>query len=221
MPSGDHSALEQAQRELRVIRAALDDSLAAVAIWELDGGITYVNPAFVAMWQYEHPLEVRGTDILHLFDDGRAAAMKRAVEEKVRWVGRLRARRRDGTAFPVLLRAGIVEDHGGALKGVASGIDLSHTERFAKEALDRDERLRALHDVERSILSARSSEEIALIALRYVCQATSCQRAGLAVFDLTKGTARLLATLSEGRTPVAAGATWSLAGFEDLVRSGG
>jgi PAS domain S-box-containing protein len=212
--------LELAQRELRIKRAALDASISGVAVWRLDGRISYVNPAFLAMWGYDNALEAVGKSLSELFDDDRAEAMKQTVEAKGGWVGKLQARRWDGSRFAVLASASLIEDDGGQpAGGVAHLLDMTHRERLTRKAFEQTERLRTLHEVERSILGAGSPEEIALTALHHVCQTTGCERAAVSVVDLEKNRGRVLATVAEGTGPVEAGTACSLEGFEDVITS--
>jgi two-component system NtrC family sensor kinase len=71
----------------------------------------------------------------------------------------------------------------------------------AEQALQRDSGLlQLLHKANQAILSARSEEEIAEAALRYVPQLLDCARASVWLFDRKAGKASLLAVHTEGET---------------------
>ena len=66
-------------------------------------------------------------------------------------------------------------------------------------------RLAALREVDRAILSARDPREIAEETLLFVSRLVPCQRASVALFDLERDQAHLLAVRVDGRTNVHAG----------------
>jgi PAS domain S-box-containing protein len=76
-------------------------------------------------------------------------------------------------------------------------------------------RLKLLRQIDRAILSARSSDEIAEAALAHLQDLVPCKRASVAVFDAENGTATLVGVLPPGRTSLGMGSEISLATFGD------
>ena len=64
----------QAERELSIVHDALDSAPGGVVTADLDGRITYVNPAFLRMFEYGDRAEVLGKTAANLF----AATEKRS-----------------------------------------------------------------------------------------------------------------------------------------------
>ena len=78
--------------------------------------------------------------------------------------------------------------------------------RRAEHALRRyADRLQVLREMDQAILAARSVEEIAESALRYMPKLVSCLRASVAVFDLEANEVSLLAVHTDGQTQVGRG----------------
>ncbi len=71
--------------------------------------------------------------------------------------------------------------------------NLAIYQRKEKEVQQYADRLSKLRQVGQVILTAQSPEEIAEIALRYICQTVSCEQASLMIFDLEKDQAILIA----------------------------
>jgi signal transduction histidine kinase len=65
------------------------------------------------------------------------------------------------------------------------------------------ERLEILHEIDRSLLSARSSCEIAMAALVRIRKLILCPRASVSLFDLSKNEARFLAADFDGEETIA------------------
>src|SRR5262245_26940191 len=87
----DHVRM-QAIAELRLKDTAIESSLNAIAMSDLQGKIRYVNPAFCALWGIRRE-DAIGSSILDLWDDPEAArSAARMLRGDGRWQGVLRAR---------------------------------------------------------------------------------------------------------------------------------
>jgi PAS domain S-box-containing protein len=99
----DISARKQAEREARLLAAALESAADAVVITEPEQGeIWYVNAAFEQMTGYTHE-EVAGQS-LHILDSGRHdqafyEAMREALHRTGQWQGRLISKKKNGTLY--------------------------------------------------------------------------------------------------------------------------
>lgn len=88
----------------------------------------------------------------------------------------------------------------------------------AEEALRQSaQRLDALHEIDQAILlAARSPEEIAQVALRYVRQFVPCLSASIMTFDTEVGVATILAAFSSSATPLEQGKNLSLESIREM-----
>ena len=138
----DASALVEASEALRIKDAAIESSINAIAMADLDGVLIYVNPAFVQMWRLGHGHEALGCQASTFWADTQnAQTVIEALQTQGRWQGTLRARRHDGSDFDVELSANLVRDAAGQpLCMMASFLDISdrlRAERAQRESLKR------------------------------------------------------------------------------------
>ena len=107
----DISDRKRAEKALRTRDRALESSLNGISITNLQGEITWVNPAAVSMWGYEDRSEVVGAPAGQFWSSREEA--RRAfctTRERGEWAGELRAKRRDGSTFPVQVALSLVTD---------------------------------------------------------------------------------------------------------------
>ncbi len=107
-------SLRRAEEQLRIKNAGIEDSINAVMMLDLEGGITYVNPAFLEMWGYEDDCTVLGRHVSGFGEwqgDVRRGLM--VLSEQGGWVGELVAVRRDGSRFDVQASVSPIRDGSG------------------------------------------------------------------------------------------------------------
>ena len=127
---------ETRKEEMRIKDSAIESSINAIAITDLDGNISYVNQSFLEMWRYGNKQEVLGQPAVKFWQmKGQYVEIMDTLMEKGGWVGELVAERRDGSVFDVQLSSTMVKDEGGKpLCMMASFVDITEQKR-AKEAL--------------------------------------------------------------------------------------
>ncbi len=92
--------------------------------------------------------------------------------------------------------------------------------RQAEEALRRSaDRLRVFHEIDQSILAARSTEEIAEAALHRLRQLVPCQRASVTIFDLEAGQATVIAADHHSPSNVGEGRRFSTDVFGEEIEA--
>jgi len=127
---------KRAEEELRVKDSAIESSLNAIALSDLDGKLTYVNPSFVRLWGYDSEEEVLGKPVFSFWRQAKEAG--RVAEEVKRqgsWSGELRAKRKDGTGFDASLSSSVVtNERGQPICMMGSFMDITQRKR-AEEAL--------------------------------------------------------------------------------------
>lgn len=133
---GGSIARLKAEEELRIKDFAITSSINGIAIADLAGNLIYINQALVDMWGI--PVnEVIGNNVMEYFENpGLIADVIASLKAKEQWTGELRARRRDGSFFDILLSSSIVKDENGdPVFMMGSALDI--TERKSTEGLIR------------------------------------------------------------------------------------
>jgi PAS domain S-box-containing protein len=99
------------ENELRVKDFAVSSAASGIAITDLDGIVTYVNPACLSMWDYKREEEVLGKPAIDFFADKKrfGVVLKTVLEEGI-WQNEGQARRSDGSTFDVQVLANLVTD---------------------------------------------------------------------------------------------------------------
>lgn len=211
------SEIQQAKRELSLKETAIASSINGIAFCDLEGQITYVNPAFLEMWGYDEPAEVVGRPAT---DFGRHPERVwiaiRAITESGGWIGELVAQRKDGSCFDVQVSASVLEqDEGEPIQLMGSFIDITERRQAEAEKERHLARLEILHQIDQAILEAKSSQEIAEAGLRQIHQLVPCKRSSVVLFDYEANEMELLAVQSASETAVGPGKHYSLDHVKD------
>jgi PAS domain S-box-containing protein len=123
-----------AQEALRVKDAALESSLNGIALATLDGELTYVNPAFCAMWATT-PAQALGRHATEFWHARRhPEAVIEALQSVGHWTGEMQATRGDGQTFDVEVSASLVRrPNGQPLCMMGSFVDVTERNRAQAE----------------------------------------------------------------------------------------
>ncbi len=129
----DVTERKQAEEVLKVKDSAIASSVNAIAMADLQGRLTYVNPAFLRLWGYDEEHEVLGRSVLDFWQEAqRAQEVVQAIQNGRGWVGELVAVRKDGAHRNLYLSTSTVRNDGGApVCMMASFVDI--TERKQAE----------------------------------------------------------------------------------------
>jgi PAS domain S-box-containing protein len=104
------------QPESTVKDRLIELSTCGLAVFDLGGKLTSVNPSFACLWGYERPEEMQEMPAAQFFEK---ADIITGVLEKLKimgnWSGELIAKDRDGNAFPVRATAATVKKETGEL----------------------------------------------------------------------------------------------------------
>jgi len=140
---GQDEERTRAMAALRVKDWAIEASIAAIALSDRAGRLTYVNGAFLTMWGYAELSEVLGRLATEFWDvRGQAEQVIAALVTKGSWVGEMNGRRKDGATFCVQLFATQVKDTAGEPIGmVGSFVDLTERQHTQEQLRASEERL--------------------------------------------------------------------------------
>ena len=127
---------KQAEEGLSVVHDALNSSINGVIITNLEGMITYSNPVFLSMFEYESEDDVVSKNAADLFvsEEVRKAADVRAVIDQTKGeTEEFDVTQKDGSVFPVEVSSSVVTDKEGNVVGLM-GAFVDITDRKKAEA---------------------------------------------------------------------------------------
>jgi two-component system cell cycle sensor histidine kinase/response regulator CckA len=127
------TALERQRKELYVKNHAIHTSINGIVIADLDAKITYVNPAFLKMWDYGSEDEVLNTALSELLDPQQAGAIETSLKDEKGWQGEITCRRQSGEAFDVAISASLILDESDNPVGIMTSL-IDVTQRHHLEA---------------------------------------------------------------------------------------
>ncbi len=153
---------KETERELRIKSEAIESSINAIALANLEGRLTYVNRSFLNMWKRHRQEEVLGRSIAEFWGTGeQSLQIMQAVRSGGSWTGELVARREDGSSLDVQLMVNVVENTvGKAICMVASVVDI--TERKRIEQMKDDFVALASHELRTPLTSIQGYAELIL-----------------------------------------------------------
>jgi len=110
----DITSKKQAEEKMRIKDWAIESAIAAIAISDLDGHITYVNPAFQKLWGYNSPDEILGKPVISFWlAEDKAEEVISKIKKSGSWYGELEAIHKNGSTFHVEVSANIVRNLAG------------------------------------------------------------------------------------------------------------
>jgi len=155
----DISKRKKIEKKLRLKESAIDSSINAIAITDLKGNITYVNPSFLNLWGYENYEDVIGEPIVKFWKmKGKFVEVMDAVLTKKGWVGELKAERKNNSIFDIQLSAtSIKNDENQPISMMASFVDVTRRKR-AEEKLHQNAKEMKLSNIELQITQQQLRE---------------------------------------------------------------
>ncbi len=128
----DITERKRIENELRVKDYAVASAITGIAIADMDGIVSYVNPACLSMWDYVQEEEVLGKHASNFFADrNEFGVVMKTVLEKGVWQGEGKAMRKDGSRFDVQVSANLVTDADGrSICMMASFVDITEHKRL-------------------------------------------------------------------------------------------
>jgi len=165
----DITERKNTEEELQIKNKAIESSINAMAIADLEGKLTYVNPAFLSLWGYKDNQEVLGRSSIEFWQiTEEPMAVIKAIQNQGFWKGEMVAKRSDGSIFDSEVSASMIKDNNGSpLCLHASFIDITERKRAEEDLIKAKERA---EESERELIA---SQKVA--------------RVGYYILDVTKG----------------------------------
>jgi PAS domain S-box-containing protein len=209
-------AEEALARERIMLRTLIDNLPDAIYVKDAETRKVLVNPADVRNMGLQAEAEVLGKTDWELFPPEVAAGFY-ADDQAVLQTGTPVLDREEllvntsGQQRWLLTSKLPLRDGSGQITGlVGIGHDISERRQMFESAQRYARRLEALHKIDAAILGARPEQEIAEAVWQHIRQVVPCTGTGIVTFDLDAGEATLLATHTDVRTEVQAGARFPL-----------
>ena len=125
------TALDQQRLELLIKNHALRTASNGIALTDMEGTITYANPALLAMCGYDDADSVVGETVSQLWEGQRDNDIFDHLEEHPGWRDEIAGKRVDGTSFPAELTASLISDGAGHPVGtMALVVDITLRKRL-------------------------------------------------------------------------------------------
>jgi PAS domain S-box-containing protein len=167
------TALERQRQELHVKNHAIHTYIHGIMLTDLSGNITYVNPAFLQMWGYNHLAEVIEAGTSHFFGTQTFDDFLNAIHETVGGQKELVGRGTDGSTFDLVISASFIQDEHNQPVGImAFFIDVTERNQLETQ-LQRAQKMEALgtlaggvaHDLNNILSGLVSYPELMLLDL--------------------------------------------------------
>lgn len=198
----DVTAQRRAEKELRIKDMAIASSPSAFTIPGLNGRLTYVNQAFLSMWDYTSPSEVVGKPVKELWHDGKEAmTILQTLLETGRYTGERVGRRRDGSTFYTMFSGNVVTNDAGVPIGLAASLtDITDQKQAEAEVQAHNRALSVLNQIIGVSTSATDIDEVLESVLAGTLTLLDLAGGGIYLIEPGKQRARLVCTqgLPEG-----------------------
>lgn len=167
------AALQIQSQELVAKDHAIETSINGIMFTDLEGRVTYTNPAFMKMWGYTHFKEVLETDISQFFGTQNFYEVLKALHNPAGGQKELTGVCKDSSTFDAVVSASFIQNEKSELIGIMA-LFVDVTERNQLEAqLQRAQKMEALgtlaggvaHDLNNILSGLVSYPELMLLDL--------------------------------------------------------
>ena len=131
----DMTEYKHTQKMLEIKNAALESSINGIVLCNVEGNLTYVNNAFLKIWDYEDQSEVLGRNATQFWKvSDKEEEIKSALQSGEGWIGELTAVRKDGSLFDIqICQTSIRDENGMIISLMASFVDITEEKRREEE----------------------------------------------------------------------------------------
>ena len=147
---------KRAEAALRKMDHAIQSAINAIAMLDLDGRLTFVNPAFVTLWKLPNADQAIGQPIWRFWQSKEdALRIMTTLKESKTWFGELVGLRQDRSTFHVQTSASlIIGEQGDPLGMMASFVDITEQKRVVQE----------MRQLEKQLFQAQKMETMGTLA---------------------------------------------------------
>ncbi|MGD2104352.1 MAG: GAF domain-containing protein [Anaerolineae bacterium] len=178
-------ALRRAEDQLRIRNAGIESSINGIMTLDLEGNLTYVNPAFLEMWGYDSERQVLGRNASEFGAwEGNIDQALAILDEYGGWIGELKAARHDGTHFDVQASVSPIRDEAGRVyQLMVFFVDI--TERKKSQEALRQSAIRAafLNEIGEEIAAQRTAEGVLERAVHLAQETFGFHQVGVLLLD--------------------------------------
>jgi len=208
----DITERKRAEEGMRVKDSAIESSINAIALADLEGNLIYVNSSFLQLWGYDSDKEVLSKPAVEFWQEAEEAAeIIGALYKKGSWRGELVALKKDGSAFDAQLSGSVVRDEDGKpICMMASFIDITKRKRAEEELLRHIERIEVTAELTHTIVSSLNIEDVYEAFTTGVRRLVDFDRASIDIVE--EDSLRFLAVSSTVETELVTGAIAPLEG---------
>ncbi|HKJ67547.1 MAG TPA: ATP-binding protein [bacterium] len=137
-------ALDRQKRELYVKNHAINTSINGIMLTDLEGAITYVNPAFLDMWGYQASAEVLGRDGGLFWNNRKASGMRSVLQKHGGWQKEFTSHKHDQKHIDVMVSSSLIRDVDEEPVGImTSFVEITDRKRL-EEQLQKSQKLEAM-----------------------------------------------------------------------------
>jgi PAS domain S-box-containing protein len=121
----------QAEKELLEKECIIESASSVITAADLEGNMTYVNPAFLETWGLDDAQEILGRHLMEFWMvEERLDEIMEALWNEGCWSDEVRARRADGSLFDVQMSAAVVFDKAGEpIRLMSTSVDITEQVR--------------------------------------------------------------------------------------------
>ena len=163
---------KRGEEELILKDFAIDSSINAIAITDLQGNLTYVNPAFLSIMGYEDLQEVLNKSVISFWTSPDGAQIFEGIQKKGHWSGKITGQRKDDTPIHAQVLINLIHDASGKpVAMMGSFVDITERIRAEESLLKINQKLHVLsqltrEDLNNKILALNSYLDLTKIQLK-------------------------------------------------------
>jgi PAS domain S-box-containing protein len=164
---------KQAEKELLFKEDIIRSSSSVIGTCDLEGNMTFGNPAFLTKWGFDDAKEFLGKPFTEYWvvKDRLDEIMQALLQGEGRWFGEIKARRKDGTLFDVQISAATVYDtEGNPIALTSTSTDITDRKRaeeeLAKHRNHLEEMVRKRTDELQKMVNLMAGREVRMAELK-------------------------------------------------------
>jgi PAS domain S-box-containing protein len=144
----DITGRKVAEELLHLSDSAVISSISAIAISDLAGNLTYVNPACLSICGYEDQQELLGRSMLSFMSlTDEAQKVVDSIQKHGTWSGEMTWQKKDGTPMQIFVSANLIRDASGSpVAMMGSFIDVTGHKQMKMALHEGEQQYRALFD---------------------------------------------------------------------------